>query len=117
MKNIILTLAISFMCGWAAAQISNVKADGKHLYIYNTEGRKISDFYCYGSFFGYSTSLIGTADGKHIYVYNESGRKISDFYCYGSPVNVSGNNIISKDVKHVYVYNSDGKKISDYYER
>lgn len=117
MKHLSILLILFFAMDSASGQISNVKSDGKHLFVYNEMGRKITDFYCFGSLFGYSTTIIGTVEGKHVYVYNESGRKISDFYCFGSPINVNGNNIISKDGKHVYVYNSDGRKISDYYER
>lgn len=113
----LLILISSTSIGEATAQISNVSSNQKHLYIYNTEGRMISDFFCFGNIFDFSNTIIGTADSRHIYVYDERGRKISDFFIFGNPSHVAGEYIISKDNKHVYVYDKNGRKVSDYFER
>jgi hypothetical protein len=118
LKFLVLLIFISSTAiGHTTAQISNVSSNQKHLYIYSTEGRMISDFFCFGNIFGFSNSIVGTADSKHIYVYDERGRKISDFFVFGFPSHVIGDFIVSKDNKHVYVYDKSGRKVSDYFER
>jgi hypothetical protein len=101
----------------AKSQISNISNNRKHLYVYNLDGKMISEFFCNGNLFGYSTSIIGSADAKHVYVYDETGRRISDFFVSGYPIHVNGDYLISKDNKHVYVYSKNGRKVSDYFER
>ena len=118
LKYLILLIFISLTAIVdATAQISNVSSNQKHLYVYNIEGRMISDFFCFGNIFGFSNSIIGTADSKHVYVYDERGRKISDFFVFGNPSHLISDFIISKDNKHVYVYDKSGRKVSDYFER
>jgi len=112
-----LLLIFSFLVSKSSAQISNVSSNQRHLYVYNTQGRMLSDFFCFGNMFSYSSSIIGTADARHIYVYDERGRKTSDFFVLGYPSHVIGDFIVSKDNKHVYVYDKNGRKVSDYFER
>ncbi|WP_153042791.1 hypothetical protein [Rufibacter ruber] len=118
MKRIIVLIIFGFITIKGFSQnISNVKAEESHLYVYDGNGRKVNDFYCTGRMFGFSSLIIGSVgDKNHVYVYNAEGRKLSDFYVTGTPVNVSGDQIISKSGNHVFVYNKEGRKINDYFE-
>lgn len=117
MEKVLLAFLFTLIYHSSIGQISNVSRNNRHIYVYNAQGRLISDFFCLGDFFDYSEHIIASNDAKHIYIYDQKGLKVSDFFCFGQPTSVAGENIITKDGKHVYVYDKYGRKLSDFFER